>query len=153
MQVGIVLGSRSQWSTMQHTAELLANLGVAYEARIITANKNANRLHEYASKAVDRGLEIIIAGSTGAAHLREILASETEITVLGVPIEKSVTQKIPYDSNSCKNMDNLVEMNNAGPEDAVNAALFAASMLAKKHPHIRNNLINYRRQNNDAMVS
>ncbi|MFC1773277.1 AIR carboxylase family protein [Pseudomonadota bacterium] len=153
MQVGIVLGSRSQWSTMQHTAELLANLGVAYEARIITANKNANRLHEYASKAVDRGLEIIIAGSTGAADLREILASKTEITVLGVPIEKSVTQKIPYDSNSYKNMDNLVEMNNAGPEDAVNAALFAASMLAKKHPHIRNKLINYRRQNNDVMAS
>jgi len=133
---------------MQHTAELLANLGVAYEARIITANKSANRLHEYASKAVDRGLEIIIAGSTGAAHLREILASKTEITVLGFPIEKSVSQKIPYDSNSYKNMDNLVAMNNA-----VNAALFAASMLAKKHPHIRNNLINYRRKNNDVMVS
>ena len=152
MQVGIVLGSRSQWSTMQHTAELLANLGIAYEARIITANKNSNRLHEYASEAVDRGLEIIIAGSAGAAHLREILASKTEIPVLDVTITNPDKQKTPYDSNTYKNMGNLVKMHNTGTGNAVNAALSAASMLAKKHPHIRKNLINYRRQNEQVKV-
>jgi len=152
MQVGIILGSRSQWTIMQHTAELLANLGIAYEARIITANKNSNRLHEYASKAVCRGLEIIITDSTGAARLREIFSSKTEIPILGVPVTSSDKQKISYDSSPCKNMDNPVDTLNTEPGDAVNAALFAASMLAKKHPHIRNNLINYRRQNNPGMV-
>jgi len=152
MQVGIVLGSRSQWSTMQHAAELLASLGIAYEARIITANKNSNRLQEYASKAVDRGLEIIIAGSAGAAHLRETLASKTDIPVLDVTITNSDKQKIPYGPNPYKNMGDLVEMHNTGTGDAFNAALFAASMLAKKHPHIRENLINYRRQNEQVKV-
>ena len=109
-QVGIVMGSRFQWTTMQHTAKLLANLGVAYEARIITANKNTNRLHEYASNAIDRGLEIIIAGSAGLADIPEILASKTEIPVLSVPIKKqSDKYKNSCDSGSHNNIGNPVE--------------------------------------------
>lgn len=147
-QVGIVMGSRSQWSTIQHTAKLLAHLGIAYEARIVTANKNTNRLHEYASNAADRGLEIIIAGSTGAAYLPGILASKTEIPVLCVPMTtNSAKHKKSYDSEPHSNIGNPVGMLNTGPGGAVNAALLAAKILANKYPEIRENLISYRNQN------
>ena len=146
-QVGIIMGSRFQWTTMQHTAKLLAHLGIAYEVRIVTANKNSNRLHEYASKATDRGLEIIIAGSAGAAYLPGILASKTEIPVLGVPTTNSAKQKKPYNYNPHNNIGDPVGMLNNGPGGAVNAALLAASMLANKYPRIRENLIKYRSQN------
>ena len=147
MQVGIVLGSRAQWSTMQHTAKLLAQLGIPYEARIITANKNSKKLHEYASKAINRGLEFIIAGSTGDAYLPEIIASKTELPVLGIQINTSARKKNTSASNKDNNIGNPVGMLNTGPEDAANAALFAASMLASKYPRIRENLINYRSHN------
>ncbi|WP_126453000.1 5-(carboxyamino)imidazole ribonucleotide mutase [Sulfuriflexus mobilis] len=147
-QVGIIMGSRLQWTTMQHTAKLLAHLGIAYEARIITANKNINRLHEYAGNAIDRGLEIIIAGSAGAAYLPGILASKTEIPVLGVPMTtNSAKHKKSYDFDPRNYIDNQVSMLTTGPGGAVNAALFAASMLANKYPRIRENLMKYRSQN------
>jgi len=147
MQVGIVLGSRSQWSTMKHTAELLAHLGITYEARIITANKNSNQLHEYASKAINRGLEIIIAGSTGKVYLPGIIASKTEVPVLGIQLDNTTGQTKDHDSSSDNDQINTIRMLNAGAEGATNAALFAAGMLANKHPRIRENLINYRNKN------
>lgn len=153
MQVGIVLGSRSQWSTMQHTAELLANLGIAYEARIITANKSSNRLHEYASEAVDRGLEIIIAGPTKNAYLPGIIASKTEVPVLGIQINSSTKNKNICDPNSDNKKAEPIRMFDAGPEGAVNAALFAASMLSIKYPHIHKNLMKHRRQNECGKTS
>lgn len=140
MQVGIVLGSRSQWSTIKYTAELLAHLGVHYEARIITANKSANQLHEYASEAKSRGLEIIIAGPTKKAFLPGIIASKTEIPVLGIQINT--------ESASDYNKGNSIKMFKAGQEGAINAALFAASILANKYPRINKKLIKYRNQNN-----
>lgn len=147
MQVGIVLGSRSHWTTMQYTAELLARLRIPYEARIITANKSTNQLHEYASKAINRGLEIIIAGSTEDPYLPGIIASKTEVPVLGIPINTSNKKEELYYSNSESNISNTIRMFNAGQEGAINAALFAASMLASKYPHIHENLIKYRSQN------
>ena len=153
MHVGIVLGSRFLCSTMGHTADLLARLGIPYETRIITANKNTNRLHDYASNAVDRGLEIIIAGSSGDVNIHEVLASKTQIPVLGVPIKKSNKKKSPTNYTPDKNTENLVRVFNNGSEDAVDAALLAASILAKKHPHIRQKLINYQRQNELADFS
>ena len=147
MQVGIVLGSRSQWSTMKHTAELLVHLGIPYEARIITANKNANQLHEYASNAINRGLEIIIAGPTKNVYLPGIIASKTEVPVLGIQINSSTNKKYICDSNSDIKKGDPIRMFNTGPEDAANAALFAAILLADKYPHIREKLINYRSQN------
>ena len=147
MQVGIVLGSRSQWNTMKHTAKLLAHLGISYEARIITANKGANQLHEYASKAQNRGLEIIIAGPTKKAYLPGIIASKTEVPVLGVQIDQTSRKKNTSDSNPDSYQGDSIMMSNAGPEGAVNAALFAASMLANKHPRIQEKLVKYRSQN------
>ena len=147
MQVGIVLGARSQWSTMKHTAELLAYLHIPYEARIITANKSSKQLHEYASQAIDRGLEIIIAGSTGEIYLPRIIASKTDVPVLGMEINKSSTNKKGYDYSSDKKAGNTIRILTTGTEGAVNAALCAASMLASKYPHINENLIKYRSQN------
>ena len=146
-QVGVILGSRSEWSTMQHTAELLARLGIAYETRVLTANRNPNQLHDYASKAIGRGLEIIIAGSGGAHHLPEILASKTEIPVLGVPVKtKNSKSKNANKNNSNTHSENPVRMLTTGHAGAVNAALLAASMLGNKYPKIREKLIDYRRQ-------
>lgn len=147
MKVGIVLGSRSQWGTMQYTAELLSHLRIPYEARIITANKSSNQLHEYASKAINSGLEIIIAGSSGETYLPEIIASKTEVPVVGIQINTSTKNKNIYDSNSNNNTGNTIRIFNTGQEGAINAALFAASMLASKYPHIYEKLIKYRSQN------
>ena len=147
MQVGIVLGTRYQWTTMKHTAELLAHLGISYEARIITANKSSKQLHEYASNAINRGLEIIIAGSTGETYLPGIIASKTEMPVVGIQINHSTTKKNVYNSNSKNNIGNTIRILNTGTEGAVNAALFAASILANKYPHIHEKLIKYHSQN------
>jgi 5-(carboxyamino)imidazole ribonucleotide mutase len=146
-QVGVILGSRSEWHTMKHTAELLAHLGIAYEARILTANRNSNQLHDYASKAIDRGLEIIIAGSGGAHRLPEILASKTEIPVLGVPVKTNASKsKAASNKNSNTHSGNPGGMLTTGYASAVNAALLAASMLGNKYPKIREKLIDYRRK-------
>jgi len=148
MHVGIILGSRSQWSTMQHSAKLLAQLGIAYEARIITTNKSTKQLHEYASNASNRGLEIIIAGSSGEAYLPGIIASKTEVPVVGIQMNRSSKKENICYSISDENIDNTIRMSNTGPEGAVNAALFVANMLAKKYPKIHEKLTRYHNQNN-----
>lgn len=147
MQVGIVLGSRYQWNTMQHTAELLAELGISYEARIITVNKNTNKLHDYVSKATNRGLEIIITGSTDEAYLSDIISSKTELPVLSIKLSTSKKKKNIDNSMIDKHKGRPISTLSAGQEDAANAALCAASMLADKYPRIREKLINYRSQN------
>ncbi|KPK09840.1 MAG: hypothetical protein AMJ68_10975 [Acidithiobacillales bacterium SG8_45] len=128
-QVGIVLGSRSEWHTMKHAGELLAQLGIAYEAHIVTANKNTNRLQDYASTAIDRGLEIIIAGSCTARP-----GGKKEL-------------------NSDSETRSPVGMLTTGPEGAVNAALLAASMLGNKYPKIREKLAQYRGQQRSENAS
>jgi len=147
MKVGIVLGSRSQWCTMRYTAELLAYLDISYEARIITANKSTKSLHEYASKAINSGLEIIIAGSTKKIYLAGILASKTELPVVGIQMNTSSNKQTSLNTNSNNNNGNRIRMFNAGQEGAINAALFVASMLASKYPHIHEKLIKYHNQN------
>lgn len=143
-RVGIIMGSRSEWSTMIHAAKLLAKLGIAYEGRIITASRNRSRLDDYASNAVNRGLELIITGSTGAAHLPEIIASSTDLPVLVVPIEaKGHRSRMAKELNPYNDTCNPIGILTTGQEGAVNAALLAASMLGTKYPHIRENLLSY----------
>jgi len=146
MQVGIVLGKRAQWNTMKHTAELLAHLGITYEARIITANKSYKQLHEYASTAIDRGIEIIIAGSTGDIYLPGIIASQTEVPVVGIQINQSTTRKHTHKAEA-ENIGNTIRIINTGTEGAINAALFAASILSHKCTRTYEKLIKYRHQN------
>jgi 5-(carboxyamino)imidazole ribonucleotide mutase len=129
--VGIVMGSQSDWQTMQHAAQTLDRLGITQEARIVSAHRTPDRLFDYARKARERGLRIIIAGAGGAAHLPGMVAALTSLPVLGVPIE----------SRALKGMDSLLSIVQMpagipvatfaiGEAGAVNAALFAAAILA-----------------------
>jgi 5-(carboxyamino)imidazole ribonucleotide mutase len=136
--VGIILGSQSDWETMQHTAAQLDELKVPYEAQVISAHRTPDLLFEYASSAVERGLEIIIAAAGGAAHLAGVTAAKTSLPVLGVPME----------SKSLHGMDSLLSMVQMpggvpvatlaiGKPGAINAALFAAAILGNKYPQHR----------------
>ena len=98
--VGIIMGSTSDWATMRHAAEMLDALGVAYEARVVSAHRTPDRLYDYAKSAADRGLKVIIAGAGGAAHLPGMVAAMTHLPVLGVPVE----------SKALKGMDSLLSI-------------------------------------------
>ena len=130
-EVGIIMGSRSDWETMRHAAETLDRLGVAHEAKVVSAHRTPKRLYDYASEAKGRGLKVIIAGAGGAAHLPGMAASMTSLPVLGVPVE----------SQSLNGLDSLLSIVQMpagvpvgtlaiGRAGAVNAALLAASILA-----------------------
>ncbi|MBB1472628.1 MULTISPECIES: 5-(carboxyamino)imidazole ribonucleotide mutase [unclassified Luteimonas] len=129
--VGIVMGSRSDWDTMQHAAQRLEALGIAHEVRVVSAHRTPDVLFEYAATARERGLKAIIAGAGGAAHLPGMLAAKTPVPVLGVPVQSKAL-------NGMDSLLSIVQMpagipvatfaiGNAG---AANAALFAAAMLA-----------------------
>jgi 5-(carboxyamino)imidazole ribonucleotide mutase len=130
-KVGIIMGSKSDWETMRHAAEMLDNLGVSHETRVVSAHRTPKRLYDYAQGARERGLKVIIAGAGGAAHLPGMAASMTTLPVLGVPVE----------SKSLKGMDSLLSIVQMpagvpvgtlaiGRAGATNAALLAASILA-----------------------
>jgi 5-(carboxyamino)imidazole ribonucleotide mutase len=135
--VGIVMGSRSDWDTMQHAADRLAALGVPHEVRVVSAHRTPDVLFDYAATASERGLRAIIAGAGGAAHLPGMLAAKTAVPVLGVPVQSKAL-------NGMDSLLSIVQMpagipvatfaiGNAG---AANAALFAAAMLATSTPGV-----------------
>ena len=152
--VGIVMGSRSDWETMQHAALLLDQLGVAHEVRVVSAHRTPDRLFEYAAAAGERGLRAIIAGAGGAAHLPGMLAAKTPVPVLGVPVQSKAL-------NGMDSLLSIVQMpagipvatfaiGNAG---ACNAALFAAAMLAPGDAAVAGALAAYReRQTADVLA-
>ena len=131
VQVGVVMGSRSDWPTMKAAAEILAALGVAHEARVVSAHRTPDRLFAYAEAAAPRGLRAIIAGAGGAAHLPGMLAAKTRVPVLGVPVQSRAL-------NGLDSLLSIVQMPRGvpvatfaiGEGGAANAALFAAAMLA-----------------------
>jgi 5-(carboxyamino)imidazole ribonucleotide mutase len=144
-QVGIIMGSHSDWATMKHAADVLTELGVAHETRIVSAHRTPDLLFEYASTAVDRGLCVIIAGAGGAAHLPGMTAAKTRLPVLGVPVQ----------SKALSGMDSLlsiVQMPRGvpvgtlaiGEAGAVNAALLAAAIVALRDPAVAARLDGYR---------
>jgi 5-(carboxyamino)imidazole ribonucleotide mutase len=145
--VGVIMGSQSDWETMQHTSAQLDALNVPHEVQVISAHRTPDLLFEYASTAVDRGLEVIIAAAGGAAHLAGVTAAKTPLPVLGVPME----------SKSLKGMDSLLSMVQMpggvpvatlaiGKPGAVNAALFAVAILGIKHPEHRAGYERFRRE-------
>ncbi|GAB4392799.1 MAG: 5-(carboxyamino)imidazole ribonucleotide mutase [Kiloniellaceae bacterium] len=152
-QVGIIMGSQSDWPTMKHAAEVLETLGVAHEARIVSAHRTPQRLYDYASGARERGLKVIIAGAGGAAHLPGMAASMTPLPVFGVPIE----------SKALKGQDSLlsiVQMPGGvpvgtlaiGKAGAINAALLAAAVLALHDPSIAAALDDWRARQTAAVA-
>src|SRR5215216_3230509 len=152
--VGIIMGSTSDWETMRAAAEALDKLGVPYETRVVSAHRTPDLLFEYASTAESRGIEVIIAGAGGAAHLPGMCAAKTHLPVLGVPVE----------SRALKGMDSLLSIVQMpagipvatlaiGRAGAVNAALLASSILGGKYPEIRQALIRYRAERTQAVLA
>ena len=143
--VGVVMGSRSDWETMSNAAETLDKLGIAHEAKVISAHRTPDQALEYARTAESRGLEVIIAGAGGAAHLAGVMAAQTSLPVLGVPMQTSAL-------NGLDSLLSIVQMPAGVPvgtlaigrAGAVNAALLAAAILALKYPEIREELKKYR---------
>ena len=152
--VGVVMGSKSDWETMQHATDTLDALGIAYEARVVSAHRTPDLLFDYANTAIDRRLEIIIAGAGGAAHLPGMLAAKTSLPILGVPVQ----------SKALNGMDSLLSIAQMpagipvgtlaiGKAGAINAALLAASMLANKYPDIRDAINAFRQRQTDAVLA
>ncbi len=152
--VGIIMGSKSDWETMRHAAETLDALGVAYEVRVVSAHRTPDLLFEYASSAETRGLEVIIAGAGGAAHLPGMTAAKTALPVLGVPVESKMLKGID-------SLLSIVQMPAGipvgtlaiGRAGAVNAALFAAAILGLKHAEIRSALKQFRERQTETVLA
>jgi 5-(carboxyamino)imidazole ribonucleotide mutase len=151
--VGIIMGSRSDWETMSHAAQTLDALGVAYETRVVSAHRTPDLLFQYASAAEARGIEVIIAGAGGAAHLPGMTAAKTVLPVLGVPVE----------SQAFKGLDSLLSIAQmpagipvgtlaVGKAGAINAALLAAAILGAKHARIRDALRRFREEQTQAVL-
>jgi 5-(carboxyamino)imidazole ribonucleotide mutase len=148
--VGVIMGSRSDWDTMSHACDVLEELGVAYETRVVSAHRTPDLLAEYAKGAADRGLRVVIAGAGGAAHLPGMTAAHTSLPVLGVPVE----------SKALRGMDSLLSIAQMpagvpvgtlaiGRSGAVNAGLLAAAIVALGDEHVRERLQKFR----DAQTS
>jgi 5-(carboxyamino)imidazole ribonucleotide mutase len=143
--VGVIIGSTSDWETLETASTTLSQLGIPHEVRVVSAHRTPDLLFEYASTAEKRGLEVIIAGAGGAAHLPGMTASKTVLPVLGVPVE----------SKALKGLDSLLSIAQmpggipvgtlaVGKSGAINAALLAAAILGIKHPAIRESLREFR---------
>jgi 5-(carboxyamino)imidazole ribonucleotide mutase len=152
--VGIIMGSQSDWPTMRHAAEILGTLGISHEARIVSAHRTPDRLYDYAKAAAGRGLKAIIAGAGGAAHLPGMTASMTAVPVLGVPIESKAL-------NGLDSLLSIVQMPGGipvatfaiGKPGAVNAALFAAAILANEDSGLAERLDAWRKRQSDAVAA
>ena len=145
VQVGIIMGSHSDWATMKHAAEVLTELGVAHETRIVSAHRTPDLLFEYASTAIARGLQVIIAGAGGAAHLPGMTAAKTRLPVLGVPVSSKAL-------NGVDSLLSIAQMPRGipvgtlaiGDAGAVNAGLLAAAIVALHDPAVAGKLDAYR---------
>jgi len=152
--VGIIMGSRSDWETMRHAAEILDQLGIAYEARVVSAHRTPDLLFDYCAGARGRGLEVIIAGAGGAAHLPGMAAAKTSLPVLGVPVQGHAL-------NGLDSLLSIVQMPRGvpvatlaiGATGAANAGLLAASILGIKHEAIQRALDEFRRAQTESVLS
>jgi 5-(carboxyamino)imidazole ribonucleotide mutase len=150
--VGIIMGSRSDWETMRHAAETLDALGVAHEAKVVSAHRTPDRLYDYAREAAGRGLKVIVAGAGGAAHLPGMVAAMTRLPVLGVPVQ----------SQALSGLDSLLSIVQMpagvpvgtlaiGKAGAVNAGLLAASILAVHDHALAGRLEDWRQRQTDGV--
>jgi 5-(carboxyamino)imidazole ribonucleotide mutase len=152
--VGIIMGSTSDWETMRHAADVLAELGVAHETKVVSAHRTPQRLYEYATGAADRGLKVVIAGAGGAAHLPGMAASMTHLPVLGVPVESKAL-------NGMDSLLSIVQMPGGvpvgtlaiGKAGAINAGLLAASILATGDAALAERLKAWRARQTESVAS
>ena len=145
VQVGIIMGSQSDWPTMKHSANILDTLGIAYEKKIVSAHRTPDRLWNYASTAADRGLQVIIAGAGGAAHLPGMVASKTRIPVVGVPVQTKALSGVDSLYSILQMPEGYPVATMAiGPAGAANAGLMAAGILATHNDDIARRLDSWR---------
>jgi 5-(carboxyamino)imidazole ribonucleotide mutase len=152
--VGLIMGSKSDWDTMQHAAQILDALGVPHETKVVSAHRTPDLLFEYAASAEQRGIEVIIAGAGGAAHLPGMAAAKTIIPVLGVPVESKALQGID-------SLLSIVQMPAGvpvgtlaiGKPGAINAALLAASIVAINRPDVKERLRAFRAEQTNAVLA
>jgi len=150
-QVGVVMGSSSDWETMKHAADILAEFGIAFEAQVVSAHRMPDEMFRYAEAAAGRGLQAIIAGAGGAAHLPGMLAAKTVVPVLGVPVASRHLQGVD-------SLHSIVQMPKGvpvatfaiGTAGAANAALFAVAMLANRDAGLREKLQAFRARQTQA---
>jgi len=153
-QIGIIMGSQSDWDTMRHASEMLDNLGIEHEVQVVSAHRTPDRMFEYAESAVDRGLKIIIAGAGGAAHLPGMTAAKTRLPVFGVPVE----------SKALSGMDSLLSIAQMpggipvgcmaiGKAGATNAALLAAAVLAVSDEQVAASLDAFRQAQTERVLA
>ena len=151
--VGVIMGSASDWETLRHAAETLTELGVPHEVKVVSAHRTPDLMFEYAASAEARGLEVIVAGAGGAAHLPGMVAAKSVLPVLGVPVQ----------SQALSGMDSLLSIAQMpagipvgtlaiGKAGAINAGLLAAAIVAGKHPEIRKALHAYRKSRTQAVL-
>ena len=152
--VGLIMGSVSDWETLQRTSQTLDRLSIPHEVQVVSAHRTPDLLFEYVGSAEKRGLEVIIAGAGGAAHLPGMAAAKTALPVLGIPVQSQTL-------NGLDSLLSIVQMpagvpvgtlaiGNAG---AINAALFAASILGNKYQDIRTRLVEFRRNQTEAVLA
>ncbi|RXE49283.1 5-(carboxyamino)imidazole ribonucleotide mutase [Chromohalobacter israelensis] len=151
--VGVIMGSKSDWATLCHTVDTLEALGIEHEVKVVSAHRTPDLLFDYAAGAADRGLEVIIAGAGGAAHLPGMAAAKTPLPVLGVPVQSSMLSGVD-------SLLSIVQMPAGiptgtlaiGRAGAINAALLAAAMLGNKYPAIREALEAYRAEQTQKVL-
>ena len=151
--IGVIMGSQSDWDTMTHTTETLDALGIAYETRIVSAHRTPELLYDYAASAAERGLEVIIAGAGGAAHLPGMTAARTQLPVLGVPVQSRAL-------NGIDSLLSIVQMPAGipvgtlaiGKPGAINAALLAAAIIANKDDKVAAALDQWRREQTQSVL-
>lgn len=151
--VGIIMGSSSDWETMQHAAQMLERFSVPFESKVVSAHRTPDLLFEYAASAIERGLEVIIAGAGGAAHLPGMTAAKTTLPVLGVPVESKMLRGVD-------SLLSIVQMPVGipvgtlaiGTAGAGNAALLAVAILANKYPAYRKAMEEYRRWQTETVL-
>ena len=154
VQVGVIMGSNSDWDTMQHAVEILQGFGVRFEARVVSAHRMPDDMFAYAETAAERGLQAIIAGAGGAAHLPGMVAAKTPVPVLGVPVASRHLQGVD-------SLHSIVQMPKGvpvatfaiGAAGAANAALFAVALLSNNDPALRQKLIDFRARQTEAARS
>ncbi len=151
--VGIIMGSQSDWATMEHTANMLKQLDVPFECEVVSAHRTPDRLFEYAETARERGIQVIIAGAGGAAHLPGMCAAKTDLPVLGVPVKSFIL-------NGVDSLLSIVQMPAGiavgtlaiGQAGASNAGLLAAQIIGLTHPHIAQNVANFRQKQTEKVA-
>lgn len=152
--VAVIMGSKSDWATMENCTKALDKLGIPYEASVVSAHRTPDRLFSFAESADDNGFEVIIAGAGGAAHLPGMVAAKTHLPVLGVPIQSKALNGIDSLLSIAQMPAGIpvgtLAISNAG---ATNAGLLAASILGNKYPEIKQSLIDYRNQQTETVLS